>query len=132
MSFTPAIFDTARFDESRFNVYAQSLNIYEEQTMTRKIRCEGSADPSTGKLTITYLEATIKGRVLPTSPQKERELSSGYLEQGLSVVETVDGLANQDHLVVNSMEYLVHPPIEYWIGESFAYRSAIIERLAVT
>ena len=132
MSFTPAVFDTACFEESRFNVYTQSLNIFYEQTMTRKIRCEGSVDPSTGKLTVAYLEVTISGRVLPMTPQQERELPSGYAEQGLSIVETMDGLANQDHLIVNSVEYLVHPPIEYWIGESFAYRSAAIERLVVT
>ena len=132
MSFTPAVFNTAYFDESRFNVYTQSLQIYHEQTMTRKIRCEGSADPSTGKLTVTYLEATITGRVCPMAPQEERELPPGYADRGLSIVETVDGLTSQDHLIVNSVEYLIHPPIEYWIGESFAYRSAVIERLAVT
>lgn len=132
MSFMPAIFDTACFDESRFNVYIQSLNIHEEQTMTRKIRCEGPADPSTGKLTVTYIETILTGRVLRASPQEGKELLSGYADQSLFAVETVDGLVNQDHLIVNGVEHLVHPPVEYWLGESFAYRSAVVERLAVT
>jgi len=132
MSFTPAVFDTACFEKSRFDVYTQFLNIYHEQTMTRKIRCEDSVDPSTGKPTITYVEATISGRILTTTPQETREFPSGYAARSLSIVETLDGLASQDHLIVNSNEYLVHPPSEYWIGEGFAYRSAVIERLVVT
>ena len=128
MAFYPGIFDTAKFDESRFDV-VKPIRLPQLQTITRKRRVEGSRDPNTGKPIVTYVEETVQGNMRPLNPNELQRLPAGAIAENFLMLITQDGFKMLDRALFNSVEYEAHNIAETWLGDSFAYRSIFLKKV---